>query len=307
MPQLIRPQGSWVAIVTPFNAQMELDLGVMRDLVDFQAANGTSTLLITGSTGEPTLLTLEERKRIIKDMAAYCKGKIHAFFGVSSGSTAMTIELARYAQEQDADGIVLVVPPYVCPSQEGVYEFLYDVASAVDISVGIYNNPARVVANIDPETIVRLFNAVPNLVADKEAMPSVGQLAAVHEGTQGRLHILCCDSPVYGLTLPTLALGGKGTANVTGNVHPRAMAEMSKPWASFADVETSRRIYYEILPLMEAVYAGTNPVGTKAMVRLLGFPVGSCRKPLKEPSPVVLEAMREIIERYELKKMYGLC
>lgn len=306
MSKLIRPEGSWVAIVTPFNAAMQLDLGVMRDLVDFQAANGSSTLLITGSTGEPTLLTMEERKRIIKEMAAYCKGKIHAFFGVTCGSTDMTIELARYAQEQDADGIVLVVPPYVCPSQEGVYEFLYDVASSVEIGVGLYNNPARVVANIDPATIVRLFNALPNLVADKEAMPSVGQMASVYEGTKGKLNILCCDSPVYGLTLPTLALGGKGTANVTGNVHPRAMAEMSRPWTTFEHVETSRRIYYEILPLMEAVYAGTNPVGTKAMVRLMGFPVGPCRKPLKEPSPVILDAMKEIIERYELKKLYGL-
>lgn len=306
MSNLIRPSGSWVAIVTPFNASMELDLGVMRDIVDFQAANGTSMLLVTGSTGEPTLLTMEERKRIIKEMAAYCKGKLPAFFGVTAGSTDMTIELARYAEEQDADGIVLVVPPYVCPSQEGVYEFLYDVASSVNISVGLYNNPARVVANIDPETIVRLFSAVPNLVADKEAMPSVGQLAYVHEGTSGKLPILCCDSPVYGLTLPTLALGGSGTANVTGNVHPRAMAEMSKPWTCFEDVENSRRIYYELLPLMEAVYAGTNPVGTKAMVRLLGFPVGTCRKPLKEPSPVILDAMREIIERYDLKRQYGL-
>ncbi|RPJ06341.1 MAG: hypothetical protein EHM37_20050, partial [Deltaproteobacteria bacterium] len=78
MTKLIYPQGSWVAIVTPFDAKLEMDLGVMRDLVDFHAANNTSTLLIMGSTGEPTLLTIEERKRIIKEMAAYCKGKIHA-------------------------------------------------------------------------------------------------------------------------------------------------------------------------------------------------------------------------------------
>ena len=174
MTKLIYPQGSWVAIVTPFDANLEMDLGVMRDLADFHAANGTSTLLIMGSTGEPTLLTIEERKRIIKEMAAYCKGKIHAFFGVTLGSTAMTIDLARYAQEQDADGIVIVVPPYIAPPQDAVFTYLKDVCLAVDISVGLYNNPARVIANVDPATIVRLFNEVPNLVADKEAMPSVG-------------------------------------------------------------------------------------------------------------------------------------
>ena len=210
MTKLIYPQGSWVAIVTPFDENLEIDLAVMRDLVDFHAANNTSTLLIMGSTGEPTMLTLEERKRIIKEMAAYCKGKIHAFFGVTLGSTAMTIDLARYAQEQDADGIVIVVPPYLAPPQDAVFTYLKAVCLAVDISVGLYNNPARVIANVDPATIVRLFHEVPNLVADKEAMPSVGQLAAVYDGTEGRLSLLCCDSPAYGLVIPTLGLGGRG-------------------------------------------------------------------------------------------------
>lgn len=306
MARLIYPSGSWVAIVTPFAANGQLDLGVMRDLVDFQAAGGTSTLLIMGSTGEPTLLTIDERKRIIREMAAYCKGKIHAFFGVTMGSTAMTIDLARYAQEQDADGIVIVVPPYLAPPQDAVFAYLHEVCTSVDISVGLYNNPARVIANIDPATIVRLFNAAPNLVADKEAMPSVGQLVQVIEGTQGKLPVLCCDAPVYGLVLPTLSLGGRGTANVTGNVHPRAVAAMSKPWESWEDVETTRRTYYEILPLMDATYAAPNPVATKAMVRLLGFPVGSCRKPLPDPSPRIVAAMEEVIARFELKKLYGL-
>jgi len=175
MTKLIYPQGSWVAIVTPFDANLEMDLGVMRDLVDFHAANNTSTLLIMGSTGEPTMLTIEERKRIIREMAAYCKGKIHAFFGVTLGSTAMTIDLARYAQDQDADGIVILVPPYLAPPQDAVFTYLKEVCLAVDISVGLYNNPARVIANVDPATIVRLFHEVPNLVADKEAMPRVRQ------------------------------------------------------------------------------------------------------------------------------------
>ncbi len=306
MTKLIYPQGSWVAIVTPFDAKLEMDLGVMRDLVDFHAANNTSTLLIMGSTGEPTLLTIEERKRIIKEMAAYCKGKIHAFFGVTLGSTAMTIDLARYAQDQDADGIVIVVPPYLAPPQNAVFTYLKDVCLAVDISVGLYNNPARVIANVDPATIVRLFHEVPNLVADKEAMPSVGQLAAVYDGTEGRLPLLCCDSPAYGLVIPTLGLGGRGTANVTGNVHPRAVASMSTPWSCWEDVENCRRQYYGLLPLMEAAYAATNPVAIKAMIRLLGFPVGHCRPPLPDPQPKVFEAMKQVIERFELKKLYGL-
>ena len=198
------------------------------------------------------------------------------------------------------------VPPYIAPPQDAVFTYLKDVCLAVDISVGLYNNPARVIANVDPATIVRLFNEVPNLVADKEAMPSVGQLAAVYDGTEGRLPLLCCDSPAYGLVIPTLGLGGRGTANVTGNVHPRAVASMSTPWSCWEDVENCRRQYYELLPLMEAAYAATNPVAIKAMIRLLGFPVGRCRPPLPDPQPKVFEAMKQVIERFELKKLYGL-
>jgi 4-hydroxy-tetrahydrodipicolinate synthase len=304
--KLIYPEGSWVAIVTPFDKDGELDLGVMREIVDFQAKNGTGALLIMGSTGEPMALTLEERKRIIKEMAAYCKGKIHAFFGVTLGSTKLTVELARYAEENGADGIVLVIPPYIAPPQEAVFTYLKEVCSSVNISVGLYNNPARVIVNIDPLTIIRLFREVPNLVADKEAMPNVGQLAAVYDGTGGKLPILCCDSPVYALVIPTLGLGGKGTANITGNVHPRSMAEMSKPWSSWKDVETCRQKYYELLPLMEAAYSCPNPVAIKTMVGLLGFPAGSCRAPLPDPPPKIVKAMEDVIARFELKKIYGL-
>jgi 4-hydroxy-tetrahydrodipicolinate synthase len=306
MSKLIYPEGSWVAIVTPFAASGAIDLGVMRAIADFQAANGSSALLILGSTGEPTTMTMEEKKSVIKAMSAYCKGKILAFFGVTHGSTAMTIELARYAQEKDADGVVIVVPPYLCPDQPSVLQYLVDVCLSVDIGVGLYNNPARVVANVNPETIIRLFNEVPNLVADKEAMPSVGQLAAVSEGTQGKLPVFCCDSPVYALTLPTLSLGGAGTANVSGNVHPRAMADMSAPWKNWEDVLRTRRIHNEILPIMEACYAATNPVAVKSFVRLLGFPVGPCRKPLLEAAPEVQEGMRLLIEDFELRKLYNL-
>ncbi|MDR2051090.1 MAG: dihydrodipicolinate synthase family protein [Deltaproteobacteria bacterium] len=306
MRELIYPEGSWVAIVTPFAADGAVDLGVMRSLVDFHVANGSSALLILGSTGEPTTMTMEEKKTVIKAMSVYCKGKIRAFFGVTHGSTDMTIELARHAQENDADGIVIVVPPYLCPDQPSVLQYLIDVCLSVDIGVGLYNNPARVVANINPETIITLFNEVPNLVADKEAMPSVGQLAAVCEGTNGELPVFCCDSPAYALVIPTLGLGGSGTANVSGNVHPRAMAEMSRPWKSWEDVQRTRRLHNELLPVMEACYSATNPVAVKFFIRLLGFPVGPCRKPLREVSPEVREAMLLLIEEFELRKVYDL-
>ena len=301
-----RPEGSWVALITPFTPDNKVDLDGYKQLIDFQAANGTSTLLIMGSTGEPTLLSIEERKTIIRELGPYCNGKIPVFFGVTMGSTEATIDLARYAQDNGADGVVIVPPPYIAPPQNAVYEYLKAVCQSIDIAVGFYNNPARVVVNIDPETIVRIFNECPNLVADKEAVPDVGQLASVLDGTGGRIRLLTCDSPAYAMIIPTLGMGGHGTANVTGNVAPREVAEMSKPWKCWDDVVRCRELYFELLPLMEAVYSAPNPVATKAMVRLLGLPAGYCRAPLPDVSPELRRAMEAVIERFDLKRKYGL-
>jgi 4-hydroxy-tetrahydrodipicolinate synthase len=176
----------------------------------------------------------------------------------------------------------------------------------VDIAVAVYNNPARVIVNIDPPTIVRLAEECPNLVADKEAVPSVSQLVSVMEGTKGRLRLLCCDAPNYALTIPTLGMGGHGTANVTGNVAPREMAELSKPWRSWEDVVKGRELYFEYLPLMEAAYSATNPVAIKAMVKLMGLPSGDPRPPLPRIEGDKLKPLEDVISRFVLTRKYGL-
>src|SRR4030042_3738048 len=226
-----------------------------KRLVDFQKGNRTSSMLMMGSTGKPTSLSQEERKLIIDEMTPYCKGKIPVFYGVTCGSTAQTIELAQYAQDKGADGVMLVVPPYVAPPQGAVYNFLKSVCQAIDIAVAVYNNPARVIVNIEPSTIIRLFKECPNLVADKEAVPNVAQLTSVFEGTGGKLRLLCCDAPNYALTIQTLGMGGHGTANVTGNAAPGEMAELSKPCKTWGAVGKGRELYFEYLPIMEGAYS----------------------------------------------------
>ncbi|NWG02482.1 MAG: 4-hydroxy-tetrahydrodipicolinate synthase [Syntrophaceae bacterium] len=303
---LIFPEGSWVALITPFDDQGKLDMAGFKQLVDFQKDNGTNGLLLMGSTGEPTFLSQEERRLIIDEMTPYCKGKIPVFYGVTCGSTSQTLELAQYAQEKGADGIMLVVPPYVAPPQSAVYHFLKSVCQSVNIAVAVYNNPARVIVNIDPLTIITLFRECSNLVADKEAVPNVAQLASVLEGTEGKLRLLCCDAPNYALILPTLGMGGHGTANVTGNVAPKEMAELSKPWKTWNDVQKGRELYFKHLPLMEAAYSATNPVAIKAMVKLMGLPSGDPRPPLPRIEGEKLKPLEEVIRRFKLKEKYGL-
>jgi 4-hydroxy-tetrahydrodipicolinate synthase len=304
--KLIYPEGSWVALITPFDAKGRLDIEGFKGLVDFQILNGTSGLLLMGSTGEPTSLSQEERREIIKEMALYCRGKIPVFFGVTCGSTEATVELAQYAQEKGADGIMLVVPPYAAPPQPAVYGYLKTICQSVDIAVAVYNNPARVIVNIDPPTIIRLLEECPNLVADKEAVPGVAQLTSVMEGTGGRLRLLCCDAPNYALVIPTLGMGGHGTANVTGNAAPKEMAELSRPWRSWEDVVRGRKLYFEYLPLMEAAYSATNPVAIKAMVKLMGLPSGDPRPPLPRIEGEKLKPLEEVIRRFKLKEKYDL-
>jgi 4-hydroxy-tetrahydrodipicolinate synthase len=303
---LIYPEGSWVALITPFDAKGKLDIEGFKRLVHFQIFNGTSGLLLMGSTGEPTSLSQEERREIIKEMAPYCRGKIPVFFGVTCGSTEATLELAQYAQEKGADGIMLVVPPYTAPPQPAVYGYLKTICQSVDIAVAVYNNPARVIVNIDPPTIIRLLEECPNLVADKEAVPSIAQLASVMEGTGGRLRLLCCDAPNYALVIPTLGMGGHGTANVTGNAAPKEMAQLSKPWRSWEDVVKGRSLYFEYLPLMEAAYSATNPVAIKAMVKLMGLPSGDPRPPLPKIEGEKLKPLEEVIRRFKLREKYDL-
>jgi 4-hydroxy-tetrahydrodipicolinate synthase len=304
--KLTLPEGSWVALVTPFDENGNVDMDCFRRLVDFHVTNGTDGLLFMGSTGESPSLIMEERRDIITEMTNYCQGKIPAFHGITCATTSATLELARHAEDSGADGVMMVVPPYIAPPQSAIFDYFNTVCKSIKIAVALYNNPARVVVNINPETIIRLARECPNLVADKEAVPNVGQLAAVMDGAAGKLKLLCCDAPNYAITLPTLAMGGHGTANVSGNVIPKEMAEMSRPWGDWEDVLRSRNLYFENLPIMEAAYSHTNPVAIKAMVKLLGFPVGEPRPPLPTLNAKQLRPMEELIKRIELRERYGL-
>ncbi|MBI5956932.1 MAG: 4-hydroxy-tetrahydrodipicolinate synthase [Chloroflexi bacterium] len=301
----MRPTGSWVALVTPFTEASEVDFAGFERLIDFQVGNGTSGLLLMGSTGEPTLLTPDERREILDRVCAYAKGKIPVFAGTTCGSTGETIALSRYAERAGADGLLLVVPAYSQPPQEGLYAHFKAVAETVSIPIAVYNNPSRVGVNIDPATIIRLAE-LPNIVADKEAMGNIGQLVEVIRGTNGRLHLLCCDYPGYGLIIPTLALGGHGTANIAGNVIPREMAEMSRPWRSWDDIERTRELYFRYVPLLSALYSLSNPIAVKAALRLMGLPGGPVRRPLVDMFGEKVRQLDQLLETLGVKARYGI-
>ena len=289
-------EGSWPAVVTPFDDEDEVNYDVLRQLVGFQAENNSTGLLLMGSTGEAILLTADERKKIIDTVLDEARGKIPVMVGVASMTTKQTIENAKYAKEAGADLGLIVQPPYIKPKQSSLYKYFKDVADAVDIPLAIYNNPERCGVNIEPETIARLARHE-NIVAIKEAGPNPYGVMRTVELTRGKFNVLCCDCAFYALIPVVMASGGNGTSNVTGSLCPREIATISKPWTNYDDVLNMREALYKYLPLIRMMYSETNPVPLKYAMSLVGADVGKPRKPLMELSEHNQKTMWQTMER----------
>lgn len=300
-----RPTGSWVAMPTPYNADGSIDFGGFKALIDRQIQYGTSELFLMGSAGENTMLTLDERREIVRRVVKMTKGRIPVFFGSTLPTTDASVEFAKFAEAEGADGLIFTVPAYLLPPQTAVLEYFRACMGAVKIPVGVYNNPTRVAVHIEIETLVALANEFPNFIVDKEAMPNVSQLVQVKRRLGDRLNILCCDYPKYSIVLPTLAVGGNGTANIGGNIIPEEMARLSRPWTSFEQVEESRKLYLQWHPLLEALYWFSNPIVIKAALKVLGLPSGGIRRPYPELEGEKLEQLRKIMTEMGVVAKYG--
>lgn len=289
-------EGSWPALVTPFNEDDTVNYDMLRKLVGFHTENHSTGVLLMGSTGEAILLTQEERKKIIDTVLDEANGKIPVMVGVAAMTTRQTIENAKYAKDAGADAALIVQPPYIKPNQTALYHYFKDVGDAVDMPFVIYNNPERCGVNVEPETIARLAQH-PNFVAIKEAGPDPYGVMRTVELTRGKFNVLCCDCAFYALIPVVMSSGGKGTSNVTGSLCPREIAVISTPWESYEDVLYMREALYRYLPLIRMMYSETNPVPLKWALNEVGVDVGKPRKPLLELSEANQLTMRQTMKR----------
>src|SRR5262249_15830609 len=198
--------GSFVALIPPFNKDGAVDFGAFRRLVEFQEDNGTSAVLIMGSTGETSLLSPEEKKAIIVECAKMKTAAMPIFFGCTGNNTEATIANVRFAKDNGADGAILAAPAYICASEDDIERFFLDVADATELPLGIYNNPPRVKSDLHWDHLLRIFKH-PNYVVHKESTARVGQVAQVL-AWRPKVAVMCCDSPNLGLVVPTMSLGG---------------------------------------------------------------------------------------------------
>ena len=296
-------EGSFVALITPFNQNGAVDYGAFRTLLKFQEDHGTRAVLIMGSTGETSLLTAEEKKEIIVETAKMKTGRMLFFYGCTANNTDATIDSVRFAHDNGADGAILAAPSYICAPEDDAERFFLDIADATELPLGIYNNAPRVKTDLHWDHLLRIFKH-PHYVVHKESTTRVGQVAQIL-AARPDVAVMCCDSPNLGLIVPTMSLGGHGTANMTGNIAPAELAAISAPWKSYAEATAFKDTYLRLLPLLHYTYSAINPVAVKSLMNALGLPAGSLRRPLRNLEGEALAKGVRIVQELGLDRKYG--
>jgi 4-hydroxy-tetrahydrodipicolinate synthase len=289
-------RGSIVAIVTPFR-NGKVDEKAFRDLIEFQIENGTSAIVPCGTTGESATLSMEEHNRAIDIAVEAVRKRVPVIAGTGGNSTREAIELTEHAKKTGADATLQVTPYYNKPTQEGLYQHFKAVAKAVPLPQVLYNVPGRTSVNMLPTTVARLAE-LPEVVAIKEASGDLGQMAEVVRLAGDNITLLSGDD---NLTLPVLAIGGKGVVSVVANIAPRDTAEMVKAWEDGRPDKT-KELFYRLLPLCQAMFYETNPIPVKTALALMGKIGGEMRLPLCPMAAANLDRLKKALKDYGLIK-----
>ncbi len=284
--------GALTAIVTPFR-DGAVDERALRDLIEWQIASRIDGIVPCGSTGESATLSHAEHERVIKLTVEQVRKRVPVVAGTGSNSTAEAIRLTASAREMGADGALLISPYYNKPTQDGIFKHYKMIAESVDLPLIVYNIPGRTGSNIAPETFARLCE-VKNVVGIKEASGSMDQVSDIRRLCGDRLAILSGDDA---LTLPIIALGGKGVISTSSNAVPGEMHELAAS-ALAGDFARARETHYRMLPLMRALFVETNPIPIKQALAFMGKCSNEMRLPLvpmtQGPAERMKSAMKEL-------------
>ncbi|MFQ5715695.1 MAG: 4-hydroxy-tetrahydrodipicolinate synthase [Nitrospinales bacterium] len=287
-------EGSLVAIVTPFK-NGKVDEQGLRDLIEFQIANGTRGIVPCGTTGESATLDHDEHREVVSIAVDACKGRASVLAGTGSNSTREAIQLTQHAETAKADGALLITPYYNKPTQEGLYQHFAAVAGETGLPLILYNVPSRTSVNMLPPTVGRLAG-IKNIVGIKEASGSLQQAGEIISLCGEDFTVLSGDD---GLLLPILAIGGKGVISVTANVVPDKVARLCD-LAAKNEMDPARQLHYELMKLNEAMFLETNPIPVKTALGLMGKISPELRPPMSPLSPDHLEQLKSTLRDYSL-------
>lgn len=296
-----RLRGSIAPIVTPFLENDEVDYKTLAQLIDWHIESGSHGISVTGTTGEPSSLTLQEREKVMETAIQAAKGRVPVVPGTGSTNHAETLHLTKLAQEMGADAAMVIVPYYNRPSQHALYKHFKTVADAVDIPIIVYNIPGRTAVNLEVKTLARLKEDCPNIIGVKESNKDFEHVNRVLLAC-GRDFLLF--SGIELLCYPMLAIGGAGYISATANVAPEKVAEVYNAWIA-GDVKRAQDLHYELMPLNDVLFKDTNPAPLKAALGMMGKIYPKLRLPMDLPSSELQQEIREVLEGYGLLSKAG--
>jgi len=280
--------GCGTAMVTPFRMNGSLDEPTLRSLIRRQIEHGIDFLVPCGTTGESPTLTREEHLRVVGITVEEAKGKVPVLAGAGGYNTHEVVELARECERLGAHGILSVTPYYNKPTQEGLYQHFKKIASEVSLPVIVYNIQGRTGVNVETATLARLAE-IENIVGVKEASGNISQMAEVIHRLPERFTVLSGDDAI---TLPLIALGGRGIISVVSNEIPHIMTELAQ-LANRGDFAAARAIQRRYFALMQVNFIEANPGPVKWAMYRMGLLEPAYRLPMVPPS----EASQAKIER----------
>lgn len=293
-----RLHGSIAPVVTPFDREGNVDEHALESLIDWHVKSGTHGISVTGTTGEPSSLTTEERVRVMEIAKNAVDGRVPFVPGTGSTNHDETVYLTKKAQQLGADAALVIVPYYNKPSQQALYEHFKTVADSVEIPIIIYNIPGRTAVNMEVETMAKLREDCPNIIGVKESNKDFEHVNRV---------LLYCGrdfllfSGIELLCYPMLAIGGAGYISATANVVPNLVAELYDAWAS-GNVKRAQNLHFQLMPLNDVLFKETNPGPLKAALALLGKIEPVIRLPLTLPGPALQQEIESVLTRYPVDK-----
>lgn len=288
-------EGSGVAIVTPYENN-SIDYDKLGELLEWHISENTDAIIICGTTGETSTMTIEEHKETIKYAISKVNRRIPVIAGTGSNNTRHAIEMSKYAEEVGADGLLVVTPYYNKTTQQGLISHFTAIADSVEIPIILYNVPGRTGMNIEPETVLELSKHK-NIQALKEASGNISYVAEIARICPDDFNIYSGNDDMI---VPVLSLGGKGVISVVANILPKKTHELVNSYLE-GDIVTSRDIQLSMNGLINSLFIETNPIPVKTAMNLMGMNVGNLRLPLTNMNESNLNTLINEMNKYGIE------
>lgn len=286
--------GTGVALVTPFKADLSIDVDALHKLVQDQIDNGIEYLVVLGTTAESATLTKEEKELVKEEVKKVNNDRLPLVLGVGGNNTASVVEELKSGNLEGFDAILSVSPYYNKPTQEGIFRHFKAVAEASPVPVILYNVPGRTASNVLPETVNRLAREVKNIIGVKEAAGDIVQAMRLISLVPEDFKVISGDDMV---TLPMTLAGGKGVISVIGQGFPKEFSEMVRLGLK-GEVKEAYKLHYKIAPSIDLIFAEGNPAGIKALLSKKGMIKNHLRLPLVEASENLQQRIDHFVDNF---------